>query len=151
MQVRLDEAFEACSALNLTPVKLGGYLIVFNSDFDVVLCEEPYVALMLLLNIDSGKFIARIWNETVTVGKIANAEQFIEVVRNFFSGIVADTLASFLNKTNPAGKEKQRDTPIMRKLQKQGKIQPLVPTYKYQTDRPNRRRTRGPLAARTHP
>ena len=85
MQVRLDEAFEACSALNLTQVKLGGYLIVLNSDFDVVLCEEPYVALMLLLNVDSGKFIARIWNETVTVGKIANAEQFIEVVRNFFS------------------------------------------------------------------
>ena len=83
-QVELDEAFDACITLNLTPVKLGGYLIVFNSDFDLLLCGEPYVALMLFFNIDSGKFIARIWNETITVGTVATVEQLIEACRGFF-------------------------------------------------------------------
>ena len=35
------------------------------TDFDVVVHGEPYLALTLLFNLRSGKFLARIWNRTV--------------------------------------------------------------------------------------
>ena len=34
-----------------------------KSDFDVIVSEEPYHALALLLNMQSGRVIARIWNK----------------------------------------------------------------------------------------
>ena len=84
-QFSLKEAVETCLRLGLNSVKLGGYLIVLNSDCDVVLCGEPYVALMLLFDLESGKFIARVWNKTVNVGEAVTKEQFGEACSSFFS------------------------------------------------------------------
>ena len=84
-QFSQNEAAESCRSLGLNPVKLGGYLVVLNSDYDVVLCGEPYIALMLLIHLDSGKFIARVWNETVTVGAALTIKQLIEACKSLFS------------------------------------------------------------------
>ena len=34
-----------------------------KSEFDVIIAEEPYHALLLLLNMQSGRVIARMWNK----------------------------------------------------------------------------------------
>ena len=38
-------------------------MVVMKSDFDVIIAEEPYHALLLLLNMQSGRVIARMWNK----------------------------------------------------------------------------------------
>ena len=84
-QFGLEEAQEACHAMRLTPVKLGDHLVVLNSDYDVMLSGEPYFALMLVFHLESGKFVARVWNQTVTRGKAVTLQQFVEACRSFFS------------------------------------------------------------------
>ena len=78
------EAGESCLTMGLNTVKVGSHLIILNSDYDVVLSGEPFVALMLLLHLDSGKFIARIWNETVTVGTASTIEEVMEACKSLF-------------------------------------------------------------------
>ena len=53
---------------SLSSFNLGDFLIVTNSDFDLTISDEPYIALMLLYNLKSGKYMTRIWNQTVEVG-----------------------------------------------------------------------------------
>ena len=61
-----EDALGSLPSLNLAAVTLGDYVLVMNRDVDLVMCEEPYVALQLWFNIRdprSCKFIARIWNQ----------------------------------------------------------------------------------------
>ena len=44
------------AALSLTSVNFGDYAVVMRSEFDLSVAGEPYIALMLLLNVKSGKF-----------------------------------------------------------------------------------------------
>ena len=55
----LTEAKMALVELSLTSVMYGDYLVVLNSDFDLVVAGEPQLALMLLFNIRTGRFMAR--------------------------------------------------------------------------------------------
>ena len=74
-----------CGRLSLSSVSLGKYLVVMRSGFDVVIAGEPYLALMLLLELDSGKFLTRIWNQTITRGRAISLEQFVEACETFFA------------------------------------------------------------------
>ena len=74
-----------CRRLSLSSVSLGKYLVVMRSGFDVVIAGEPYLALMLLLEPDSGKFLTRIWNQTITRGRAHSLEEFVEACETFFA------------------------------------------------------------------
>lgn len=63
-----NEAKRIIASQSLSSLKLGDFLVVTNSDFDLTISDEPYLALMLLYNLKSGKYLARIWNQTVAVG-----------------------------------------------------------------------------------
>ena len=65
-EFKWEDALGSLPSLNLAAVTLGDYVMVMNGDVDLVMCEEPYVALQLWFNIRdprSCKFIARIWNQ----------------------------------------------------------------------------------------
>ena len=52
----LEEAKGILASLSLTSVTFEDYLIVMRSEFDVNILGQPYLALMLLFNIKSGKY-----------------------------------------------------------------------------------------------
>ena len=79
------EVESVCGRLSLSSVSLGKYLVVMRSGFDVVIAGEPYLALMLLLELDSGKFLTRIWNQTITRGCALSLEGFVEACETFFA------------------------------------------------------------------
>lgn len=79
------EAMSACANLSLTLVDFGRYLVVMRSAFDVTISGEPYLALMLLMDMESGNFVARIWNQTVTRGSAVLLEEFVEACETFFA------------------------------------------------------------------
>ena len=72
---------DVVAAQSLASLKIGDYLVVMRSDFDVVLLGEPYLASMLLFNLRTGRCLARIWNQTVKVVKAVTREQFAEACR----------------------------------------------------------------------
>ena len=49
----------ATTTTSLVSLTLGDYVVVVNSEFDVTVRGEPYLALMYLLNVRSGLYIAR--------------------------------------------------------------------------------------------
>ena len=61
--------------ISLSSMVLGDYLVIVKSDFDMVISEEPYLALMLLLNMVTGKYIARVWNQTVATGILSSVDE----------------------------------------------------------------------------
>ena len=54
-QFDLEEAKGILASLSLTSVTFEDYLIVLRSEFDVNILGQPYLALMLLFNVKSGK------------------------------------------------------------------------------------------------
>ena len=62
IQYELNEMEDLLQKLRLTLVFLEGYVVFMRSDFDLNVAGEPYIALMLLLDRMSGRFLARIWN-----------------------------------------------------------------------------------------
>ena len=79
------EAESVCVRLSLISVRFGKYLVLMRSGFDLVIAGEPYLALMLLLDLDSGKFLTRIWNQTITRGCALSLEEFVEACETFFA------------------------------------------------------------------
>ena len=55
-QFDLEEAKGILASLSLTYVTFEDYLIVLRSEFDVSILGQPYLALMLLFNVNSGKY-----------------------------------------------------------------------------------------------
>ena len=55
-QFDLEEAKGILASLSLTSVAFEDYLIVMRSEFDVNILGQPYLALMLLFNVKSGKY-----------------------------------------------------------------------------------------------
>ena len=55
----LEELQTALAEMSLTSILIGDYLVVMNIDFDMVVNGEPYLALTLLFNLRSKKFLAR--------------------------------------------------------------------------------------------
>ena len=80
----IKEAESICAGMFLNTLMVGGYMVVTNSEFDVVVSDEPYVALMLLVSLKSGRFFARVWNQTITTGKVLSIEEVAETCRNLF-------------------------------------------------------------------
>ena len=70
--------------LNLESVVMGDYLVLMRSDFDATIEEEMYIALLLVYNVKSGGYVARVWNETLTVGKVLTLEDFMQACKNHF-------------------------------------------------------------------
>ena len=63
------EARSACANLSLTLVDFGRYVVVMRSAFDVMISGEPYLALMLLMDMESGKFLTRQYNRNYRLEK----------------------------------------------------------------------------------
>ena len=82
----LEQAKSVLPSLSLMSITFGDYLVVMRSDFDVTIEGEPYLALMLLYNTKDGKFMARIWNQTVFSGIAPTLEQFVNTCEKHFSG-----------------------------------------------------------------
>lgn len=70
--------------LNLVSVVMGDYLVMMRSDFDAIIEGEMYIALMLVYNVKSGDFVARVWNETITVGAAQTLEDFMKACKDHF-------------------------------------------------------------------
>ena len=79
------EAKNVCDRLSLTLVDFGRYLVVMRSAFDVMISGEPHIALMLLMDMGTGSFFTRIWNQTVTRGHAIQLEEFVEACETFFA------------------------------------------------------------------
>merc|ERR1712066_473939 len=84
MKVRLDKAREILSTLSLTSVKMGNFLLVLKSDFDLDISGEPYIALMLILDLRSGRHISRVWNQTVSTGCALGEGKLMEACKSLF-------------------------------------------------------------------
>ena len=70
--------------LSLTRVHMGDYLVIVRSNFDMTVTGEPYIATMLLMNLWSKHFIARIWNRTVMTGSVGSKVEFEEACKTLF-------------------------------------------------------------------
>ena len=82
------EMFEAHMFLNsmsLRSMIFQDYLIVMRSDFDVMLSEEPFIARTVYYNMTTGKYMARLWDRTVTSGRATSLQQFTDACKNHFS------------------------------------------------------------------
>lgn len=75
------------ATLSLTSFTLGDYLVVTRDEFDVILSGDPYIALMVLFNLKTGRFITRVWNETLKAGFVENVDQVASVCRRHFEGV----------------------------------------------------------------
>ena len=75
------------ATLSLTSFTLGDYLIVTRDEFDVIHSGDPYIALMVLFDLKSGRFITRVWNETLQTGLVQDRDQVIGVCKRHFDGV----------------------------------------------------------------
>ena len=75
------------ATLSLTSFTLGDYLVVTRKDFDVFLSGDPYIALMVLFNLKSGRFIARVWNETLNAGFAEDSNHVVSICTRHFDGV----------------------------------------------------------------
>ena len=73
--IEMTKAKDVIAELSLSSLDFGNYLVIVKSDFDIIIAEEPYLALMLLLDVRTGKYLARIWNQTVTTGIVTTPDQ----------------------------------------------------------------------------
>ena len=80
----LEELKSSLHALGLTYNVLGEYMIVMESEVDIILSDEPYVAFTLLFSVKTGQYFARIWNQTEVVGKAINVSELSEACETFF-------------------------------------------------------------------
>ena len=83
--IELDMAKDVLAELSLTSVQFRDYLVIMNSDFDLIISEEPYHALTLLFDVTSWKYMARVWNTTVSTGSATTLKEFQDVCRDHFS------------------------------------------------------------------
>ena len=79
-----DESYIIHADHSLKLIHLRDYILVLKNDFDLLIAGEPYHALTLLLNKRSGVFLERIWNKTVSTGRVTSQEEFEKVcIRHF--------------------------------------------------------------------
>ena len=80
----LEEAQSIFSDLALVSIRMQDFLMVFKSDFDLTVSGEPYVALMLILGLKTGKYMLRLWNQTIASGSALRKEELLEASRFLF-------------------------------------------------------------------
>ena len=87
LQFNIDEARAAIGRQALMSALAGDYLVVMNYGPDLIISDEPYFSLMLLINTKSGKYIRRMWNRTVAQGEMTSIEQVVELCKiHFYQG-----------------------------------------------------------------
>ena len=91
-----EVAKKVISALSLTSVRMGNFLVVLKSDFDLNMSGEPYIALMLLLDLRSGKYMSRVWNQTVSTGYALGEDKLMEACKSLFLSMKALPGSSYL-------------------------------------------------------
>ena len=84
MKFDTEEAKGSLNALSLASNIFGDYMVVMESEISIILSGEPYVAFMLLFNVKTGKYFARIWNQTVVSGKVNSVKELYEACDAFF-------------------------------------------------------------------
>ena len=86
LEFQIDEVAGILDSMSLRSFLYEDYLIVVRSSFDVTIVEEPYIALTLLFNMKSGRFMARLWDQTVDKGQAVLLEQFRDACKRHFNG-----------------------------------------------------------------
>ena len=81
-----DFTLSALHNLSLNWVTIGAYIVVMNDKIDATIGGEPYLARQLWFNVESGKIICRIWDQTVSFGRAINVAQFSEACISHFEG-----------------------------------------------------------------
>ena len=85
--VRIDfdrkELKSALRSLCLTWAPVGDYLVIMNGEIDANICGEPYLAMQLWLNLITGSYISRLWNQTIATGKVVSVAQFLLACKDF--------------------------------------------------------------------
>ena len=84
LEMGLEDILSTLSSMSLASVTIGEFLVVMKSDFDLIISGEPYTGLVLLLNLTTGKFLSRIWNQSVATGTIGTVKQLVEACENHF-------------------------------------------------------------------
>ena len=64
------------------------WVLFMKKDFDCFVNGEPYLALSFLLHLDTGQFMSRVWNRTVTAGFLKNVKGIEYRLKSFFGGKV---------------------------------------------------------------
>ena len=85
-EIRWTEVESALTDLCLKYMTIEDYIVVMNSKCDITIGGEPYLALQLWFNVKSGKIIYRIWDQTVSSGKVTSVSQFVEACNSHFKG-----------------------------------------------------------------
>ena len=119
LKVHLKDVKHVIDSLSLTAIRIGNYIVLLKSDFDLNISREPYIALMLLLNLNSGQYFARLWNETVASGIATETDLIMEVCRNHFCQ--GNPCLGLLQKKEPNQPEAEylvSHTPVPRKVAK---------------------------------
>ena len=86
VELKWNEVIRALTNLSLTWVTIGDYVVVMNGKVDATIGGEPYLALQLWLNLKSGRFIKRVWDQTVASGKVISIAHFNEACSTLFKG-----------------------------------------------------------------
>ena len=73
---------EVLSRLKIATVKIEGWVVLQRSRFDITMDDEPFIALQLYLNTQTGIYLTRVWGRTHSKGKIANSMTEIELLCN---------------------------------------------------------------------
>ena len=73
----------ALRSLCLTWAPVGDYLVIMNGEVDSNICGEPYLAMQLWLDLKTGKYISRLWNQTIASGKVVSVAQFLATCKAF--------------------------------------------------------------------
>ena len=84
IQYSLEEANAVLAGHSLSSMQFGAYLVIFKGEFDMIIAAEPYHALSFLLDMNSGVFLARIWNKTVRSGNAGSVEELDEACAHHF-------------------------------------------------------------------
>ena len=80
-----SKAQSALKKVSLASVILGDYMVILRSELDTFIRDEPYIPIMILLNVRSGRYLTRVWGQTINEGLVARVNEFTEVCRSHFS------------------------------------------------------------------
>ena len=112
----IEDARIAITGSSLISFMVGDFLVIMNSTPDVIISDEPYLCLMVLVEMKSGIFIRRIWNRTVARGKVMTIQELEDLCKkHFFQGKPCLGYPCYVNETEEHGFLISQ-TPIPRKI-----------------------------------
>ena len=82
--LKSEDVSAILGSLSLKWLTLGDYVVVMNNQIDATIGGEPYLALQIWLNVNSGNILCRIWDQTVAVEKVNNVKEFRDVCVSHF-------------------------------------------------------------------